>query len=109
MLIFGTKKGQDLEMATNCLGPFLLDQLLEPMLTRTASVEPTPDRVRVVWVSSMITASVPDGGVQFDKRGSPKVLKNAMQNYMQTKAGNVFLASEAAKRMHKEGIVSMVG
>lgn len=57
----------------------------------------------------MITASVPDGGIQFDKNGTPKVLKNAMQNYMQTKVGNVFLASEAAKRLRKDGIISMVG
>ncbi len=96
-------------MATNCLGPFLLNQLLEPILARTALAEQTPDHVRVVWVASMITASVPDGGIQFDKSGSPKVLKNAMQNYMQTKVGNVFLASEAAKRLRKDGIISMVG
>lgn len=95
-------------MATNCLGPFLLNQLLEPILARTALAEATPDHVRIVWVSSMITASVPDGGIQFDKNGNPKVLKNAMQNYMQSKVGNVFLASEAAKHYRKDGVISMV-
>ena len=108
MLTSSTKQGHDLEMATNCLGPFLLNQLLEPVLARTAHSESTPDRVRIVWLASMVTASVPDGGIHFSKRGSPKVLKNAMQNYMQSKVGNVFLASEAAKRLSKDGIISMV-
>ena len=96
-------------MATNCLGPFILNRLLEPILIRTARAEPTPDKVRVVWVSSMITTSVPPGGIQFSKEsGGPKVLKNRMQNYMQSKVGNVFLASEAAKRVGKHGIISVV-
>lgn len=97
-------------MATNCLGPFILNHLLEPILTRTARVESTPNCVRIVWLASMITASVPPGGIQFnEKSGSPKILKNAMQNYMQSKVGNVFLASEAAKRFGDDGIISMVG
>lgn len=91
------------------MGPYVLNHLLEPILTRTAHATSTPDSVRVVWLASMITASVPPGGMQFeDKSGSPKVLKNAMQNYMQSKVGNVFLASEAAKRLGGDGIISMV-
>ena len=95
-------------MATNCLGPFLLNRLLEPILTRTAQAEQSPNSVRIVWLASMITASVPPGGIQFDSQsGTPKVLKNAMQNYMQSKVGNVFLASEAAKRLGRGGVISM--
>ena len=96
-------------MATNCLGPFLLNHLLEPILTRTAQAESASNRVRIVWVSSIINVSTPPGGIQFDKTsGAPKVLNNAMQNYMQTKVGNVFLASEAAKRLGRDGIISVV-
>lgn len=103
-----SKLGYDLEMATNCMGPFILNHLLEPILTRTAHAESTPDNVRVVWVSSMIAAFVPPGGIQFDeKSGSPKVLANTMHNYMQSKVGNVFLASEAAKRLGGDGVISM--
>lgn len=106
----GVNQGHDLEMATNCLGPFILNHLLQPILIRTAHAESSPDRVRIVWLSSMITVSVPPGGIQFDmKSDSPKVLKNAMQNYMQSKVGNVFLASEAAKRLGRDGVISMVG
>ena len=101
-------QGHDLEMATNCLGPFILNHLLEPILARTASADSGSRSVRVVWVSSMIAASVPPGGIQFEKSGTPKVLKNAMQNYMQSKVGNVFLASEAARRLGRDGIINVV-
>ena len=58
----------------------------------------------------MITASVPPGGIRFEesKVGKPQILKNAMQNYMQTKVGNVFLASETAKRLGSKGVISIV-
>ena len=96
-------------MATNCLGPFILNHLLEPILTQTVHAESASNHVRIVWLSSMITTSVPLDGIQFDgKSGSPIVLKNAMQNYMQSKVGNVFLASEAAKRLGRDGIISVV-
>ena len=92
------------------MGPFILNHLLEPILIRTAHAESTPGAVRVVWLSSMLTAGVTPGGIQLDeKSGGPKVLKNAMQNYMQSKVGNLFLASEAAKRLGGDGIISMVG
>ncbi|KAL9031274.1 MAG: hypothetical protein Q9196_000681 [Gyalolechia fulgens] len=103
------KEGVDLEMATNCLGPFLLNRLLEPLLVRTAESESaTRNGTRIVWVSSMITAGVAPGGICFEnKSGQPQVLKNAMQNYMQTKVGNLFLASETAKRLGDKGIISV--
>lgn len=57
----------------------------------------------------MIAVSVPQGGIVFDeKTGAPKVLKNAMENYMESKVGNVFLASEAARRLGGDGIISLV-
>ena len=31
-----------------------------------------------------------------------------MENYMQSKVGNVFLAAETAKRMGKDGIINVV-
>ena len=77
-------------------------------MTRTAESTP-PDRVRIVWVSSMISILMPPGGIQFDeKSGGPKVLANAMNNYMQSKVGNLFLASEAAKRVGTDGVISVV-
>ena len=99
-------------MATNCLGPFLLSHFLEDILRRTAASQPSDGRnaVRVVWVSSMIAVYVPQGGIVFDEStGAPKVLKNAVENYMESKVGNVFLGSEAAKRLGDDGVISLAG
>ena len=62
-------------MGTNCLGPFLLNHYLEPTLRRTAAQEHTALGVRIVWVSSLIAASVPRGGIIMNDDGSPKVIK----------------------------------
>ncbi|KAJ0425975.1 NAD(P)-binding protein [Aspergillus carlsbadensis] len=102
-----TNLGHDLEMGTNCLGPFTFNDLLLPLLKHTARNAPK-DSVRVVWLSSIIAHSVVRGGFAFDDRtGAPAVLKNAMENYMQSKVGNVFFASEMARRMGKDGILSL--
>lgn len=100
-------KGHDLEMATNCLGPFLFNHFLEGILKKTAD-SASPNSVRIVWLASMIAVSTPEGGVLWnEKTGQPKVLKNAMESYMESKAGNVFLASECAKRLGRDGIISI--
>ncbi|KAL8671969.1 MAG: hypothetical protein Q9168_003536 [Polycauliona sp. 1 TL-2023] len=106
-----SNEGHDLEMATNCLGPYLLNRLLEPILIKTASsTSSTPNSTRIIWVSSMLTAAVPPGGFTFVNKdnGEPAVLQKAMQNYMQSKVGNLFLASEVAKRLGDSGVISVV-
>ena len=97
-------------MGTNCLGPFLFNHFLEPILKRTASAkESQHNTIRIVWLSSMINVSTPRGGILWDdETGKPKVLKAPMENYMESKVGNVFLASEAAVRLGEAGIISMV-
>ncbi|KAL4884786.1 hypothetical protein BJY04DRAFT_182037 [Aspergillus karnatakaensis] len=102
-----TTQGHDLEMGTNCLGPFLFNNCLLPFMKRTAATSP-PESVRVVWVASIIEHNVAQGGIVFDERtGSPQVLKNQMENYMESKVGNVFFASELAKRAGSAGIMSL--
>ena len=59
-------------MGTNCLGPFLLNRFLEPILKQTAK---SMGGVRVVWLSSIVATSVPPGGIDMNSDGSPKVLK----------------------------------
>lgn len=102
-------QGHDLEMGTNCLGPYLLSVLLEPVMRRTAVAEKAADTssVRVVWVSSMIAANAPKGGVVMEA-GRPTEKFKKMERYMQTKAGVVLLASEFAKKLGGEGIISVV-
>ncbi|KAJ3479315.1 hypothetical protein NLG97_g8352 [Lecanicillium saksenae] len=96
-------------MATNCLGPFLLSRYLRDLQTRTAALESTtPGTVRTVWVSSMLSGASVDDGIAFDDAtGAPKVQKNAMDNYMQSKAGAVFMAHESAQRFGESGIINM--
>ncbi|KAL4873571.1 hypothetical protein BDV12DRAFT_182349 [Aspergillus spectabilis] len=102
-----TRLGHDLEMGTNALGPFLFNSFLLPLLKQTAAVAP-PESVRVVWVASIIEYNVAQGGMVFDERtGAPKVLQNPMENYMASKVGNVFFASELAKRAGGDGILSL--
>ncbi|MCJ1410997.1 hypothetical protein MMC19_005085 [Ptychographa xylographoides] len=104
-----TKQGHDLEMGTNCLGPFLFNHLLEPILKRTAAAELSQsDSVRVVWLASLIAIATPTSGIVFDQdTNTPMIPSNQMENYMQSKVGNVFLASETAKRLGKAGIISV--
>ncbi|KAG6357821.1 hypothetical protein INS49_013700 [Diaporthe citri] len=102
-------QGHELRMATNCLGPQLLTDLLAPLLVRTARAQPArKDAVRVVWVSSMVNASAPKGGIVWDEAvNKPKVLPGGMDQYMQTKVGDVFLAHEWGQRLGSDGIVSV--
>lgn len=102
-------QGHELHLGTNCLGPFLFTELLTPILRKTAAVSP-PGSVRVTWAGSLTTeVSAPNGGVVLAEDGVPVVSKtNQMSNYGQSKAGNIFLASEYARRHQENGIVSVV-
>ena len=104
-------QGHELRMATNCLGPQLLTDLLAPLLVQTARAQPSSQRdsVRIVWVSSMVNARAPKGGIVWDEAvGKPKLLAGPMDQYMQTKVGDVLLAHEWGERLASDGIVSVV-
>lgn len=113
MLTSGDAKGaqgHELRMATNCLGPQLLTDFLAPLLIQTARAQPAQkDSVRIVWVSSMVNASAPKGGIVWDEAvNEPKLLPGGMDQYMQTKVGDVLLAHEWGERLGSDGIVSVV-
>jgi retinol dehydrogenase 12 len=96
----------ELQMGTNCLGPFLFSELLQPILQRTASSSP-PGSVRVTWAASIASQLYsPQNGVDFGEDGNPRIL-GPRTDYGQTKAGNIFLATETARRYGKSGIVSV--
>ena len=95
-----TTQGYELQMGTNCLGPFLLTQCLLPMLNKTASTSP-PGSVRVTWAaSSAVDVTSPKGGVVIynSSTGEPKSKQSPAANYGQSKTGNLFLAHEFARR-----------
>lgn len=95
-------------MATNALGPYLLTKLLEPLLLQTAKKSPE-GAIRIVWVASMMALGTPEGGVVWDSTADqPSLLTDSFANYMQSKAGVVFLAHEYAKKLKEGGIISLV-
>ncbi|VUC27702.1 unnamed protein product [Clonostachys rosea] len=80
---------------------------LLPLLQNTAAVEPE-GTVRVTWASSVISdLAAPKYGVELGSDGSPKVHDKPTVDYGQSKAGNVLLSSEFARRYKSDGIVSV--
>ncbi|EAW12409.1 uncharacterized protein ACLA_063790 [Aspergillus clavatus NRRL 1] len=102
-----TTQGFELQLGTNCLGPYHFTQCLLPVLRQTAAVSP-PGSVRITWAASVtIELYAPRNGVVFDPNGSPREHRSQESNYGQSKAGNYFLAVETARRYHDAGIVSV--
>lgn len=101
-----TTQGYELQMGTNVLGPWLFTDLLEPVLVKTAKTTPAGN-VRVLWAGSLVVdVGSPSGGVQFDENGAPKVHGNPRTDYGQSKAANVLLSREYAKRHAGKNVIS---
>ena len=101
-------------MVTNCVGPYLLTNLLEPILTETAASSP-PLSVRIIFVVALMQLYASSPVMSFDNQGNPAILPgdNYMKsqpgaNYMQTKVGGTWLAAEFAARLQNKGILSVV-
>jgi len=98
-------QGHELQMATNCLGPYLLTQLLLPTLIKTAN-STTSASVRVVWTSSIaVDLGAPKDGLEMAKISKPS--GNQQENYAISKTGNWFLASQLASQAGPSGILSV--
>jgi retinol dehydrogenase-12 len=103
-----TKQGYELQLGTNCVGPFLFTKLLTPVLARTAQESAAAGAVRVVWVSSLSASlDAPKGGVDMANLGY-KVDKSKGFKYAVSKAGNILHALEFQRRYRDSGIVSVV-
>ncbi|SPQ27092.1 f2cf4975-f1c0-46c5-8302-0642508a9ad0 [Thermothielavioides terrestris] len=91
-----SKQGTELQLATNCLGPFLLTEQLLPLLEATAA-RAAPASVRVVWTSSqMMELSTPPGALVMAELHAPPA--DATRNYVNSKVGNYLLSAELARR-----------
>lgn len=97
--------GTELQMGTNCVGPYLLYQLLQPLLAATAAAAPTAS-VRVLWAGSIATelAWLSGPGVVLDGEGRPRD-RGPQKNYAQSKVGNAFFARAFAKTTPQTGVV----
>lgn len=101
-------QGHELQLGTNCLGHFLFTSLLLPLLEKTAAAS-VSGTSRVTWAGSVTSELfAPKGGVAFDKDGEPITSSNQKINYGQSKAGDIFIASEFARRFGERGIISVV-
>jgi retinol dehydrogenase-12 len=99
-----TTQGYELQWGTNVVGHFLLQRLLLPFVLASAkqSVEP----IRLVWTSSDGHAFGPGpDGINFDDLNGPKL--GSFTLYGQSKAGNVVLSHEVAKRYGDQGVISV--
>lgn len=108
-----TVQGHELRVGANNLGHYLLMQKLLPTLKTTASFRAktgcSEGCVRILWAGSCLIDLVsPTGGVELDEAGVPKTHNDAMVNYAQSKAGNLFLAKHFKDELKKEGILSVV-
>ncbi|PWY88004.1 NAD(P)-binding protein [Aspergillus sclerotioniger CBS 115572] len=102
-----SKQGIELQLATNCLGPFLLTRLLTPLLeAAAASDSSTTGSVRVVWTSSQVAElSAPPEGIIMSELTNPP--RDVVRNYVTSKLGNWCLAAEMARRYGTQEIVSV--
>ena len=97
----GSRSAQnhELQLATNCLGPWMLSNLLLPQL-RAAAESSSPGSVRVIWTSSiMVELTTPRGGANIATLLSQAESAKPDQEkfYTGSKTGNWFLASEFAR------------
>ena len=101
-------QGNELQVGTNCLGHYLLYQLLLPLLTKTAASATTAS-VRVAWAASVAVhvASPRPNGLVLEKDGRP-TNQGVSMNYGQSKVGDVFLARESAKSTPQTGVMHVV-
>ncbi|KZT56923.1 NAD(P)-binding protein, partial [Calocera cornea HHB12733] len=99
-----TADGYDLQFATNVLGHYLFCWLLIPLLIRTYERTGTPTRLIVTGSSVEKYFS---GPIQFDTfTDTPGRIKLGTRRlYMQSKYGNVMLATELARRYTDRGVV----
>lgn len=101
-----SRQGHELQLATNCLGPYLFTQLVLPQL-QVAAETAAPNSVRVVWTSSMVVdLSAPAGGIHIPDLTSPPA-NDQTKLYVESKVGNWFLASELGRNLSRHGIVSV--
>lgn len=98
-----SRQGHDYHFSINSLGPYLLTQLLTPILHKTARRLPK-DHVRVIWPSSvLVDMSAPKTGIRPEFLQNPESLKDANEAYITSRTSSWFLASEFARRQFEAG------
>lgn len=101
-----TSQGYELQWGTNVVGHFLLQKLLIPSLVSSAKQN---SETRIIWVSSdgSNMSPTPDG-IAWDDINMSKATGSMVtwKAYAQSKAGNIILAAETARRYEAHNIVT---
>lgn len=104
-----SKQGLELQLATNCLGPFLFTQMMMPLLDSAVALNGPlfPGSVRVVWLSDQCAElGSPIEGIVIQELSNPP--QDNARNYQNSKVGAWFLSTEFARRYGPDhGIVSV--
>ncbi|KAF2242505.1 NAD(P)-binding protein [Trematosphaeria pertusa] len=100
-----TKQGYELQTGSNTLAPFLLTELLTPLMVRTVKQQ-GPGSVRILWVaSSAAELFSPTNGVDMNNSNGDGVSSGTQ--YGVSKGGMVLLSQEYAKRYKVDGVISV--
>ncbi|KAJ2984050.1 hypothetical protein NQ176_g248 [Zarea fungicola] len=105
-----TVQGFETHFGVNVVAPFLFQQFLTPICLNTASLSTTPKyATRVVWISSSAHRAAPKpDGVNWDDMNMHHLGgMKGMIKYPHSKAMNVMLAHEFARRYGPGGLVSL--
>lgn len=98
-----TAQGYELQWGTNVVGHFLLQKMLMPLLLVSAK----HTEVRIIWTSSDGSGMSPSpDGIFWDDINGDKTNLSPWNLYTQSKAGNVILAAETAKRYAADNIIT---
>ncbi|KAF6807481.1 putative short-chain dehydrogenase [Colletotrichum sojae] len=99
-------QGHEVQLTTNCLGPYLLTKLLAPLLVSTArrAGEDGVGMTRVTFTTSIAThVDAPRGGMNTGHLVATP--RDRQANYTLSKTGNWFLADHFAKELGPRGVV----
>lgn len=101
-----TEQGYELQLGTNVIGPFLFTHLLTPLLVETVKRAPKLS-VRVIWLGSSAINLAPKPAIDFENINYEKD-EGQWIKYGRSKAANVILGAELARREGGKGLVSLV-
>ncbi|MCP8719735.1 MAG: SDR family NAD(P)-dependent oxidoreductase [Asgard group archaeon] len=88
-----TKQGYQMELGTNCLGPQLLQNLLDPVFLKTARTNPD-NLSRIVWLSSSAHMFSPLGGMHLSDPEFKSTDVTLKTKYCQSKTINLIQARQ---------------
>ncbi|KAK6347663.1 hypothetical protein TWF718_005502 [Orbilia javanica] len=90
-----TKEGYEVQFGTNHIGPALFTQLLQPILSKTAAINP---ETRVVNVSSASERVAPSDIYKFDELRTTSPERHTTARYATSKIANVHYTLALAER-----------